>query len=194
VGLAEVLRFDRGELASLLEATAGSPTGGPSGLDWAKDKVKNLKDKLPKSSTLALRSLIKGLNPLQLKHPLDRTPFLLGQAGYSKEKGIRTVQQLMTRPGVVDILSTMGGAPNPAHISNLLSVAQSGIAGALLGSKSKIAKTIGSGINLAGNVAQDFLGDMNNPATQAQRAILAGSILGDPRIAQIKASDIVRVK
>jgi len=202
--VAETYRFGHKELSSLLESATGSPFGGPSGWDWLTGKYKDVKTAVTTKTTnagvttkrtpaIAIRDVLKYLNPLQMKHPMDRSPVLLGQAGYTKGKGIRTVQQLMKNP-ITDVLATMGGAPNLGQVSGLVGLVKSGVGGALLGSRSRLARSVGSGINLAGNVAQDLLATANTPEAQAQRAILAGSMIGDPRIAQISPAEIIKYK
>ena len=203
--IAESYRFGPKELSSLLESATGSPFGGPSGWDWLLGKAKDVKKAATTKTTtagvttkrtlpIALQDLAKALNPLEMKHPVDRTPVVLGQAGYSRGKGIRTVQQLMKNP-VTNVLATLGGAPSASQLSGLVGLVKSGIGGALLGSRSKTAKTLGSGINVAGNIAQDLLGTANTPEAEAARAIQVGAMLGDPRIVKdVTVSDVLKYR
>jgi hypothetical protein len=183
------IHFKKNELSTLLEAIAGSPTGGPSGKDWWNSKidatVKNIK-------STNLHNIVSALNPYALKHPLDRTPVMLGQAGYSKAKSMRTAQQLMNRPGVLAVVGTPAGILNPGQVAKLAGAGAKLAAGGLLSSKSDTLRAIGSKVNLGGNILKNIGVELDTPAARASTAIAVGSILGDPRGAQIKPGEIIR--
>jgi hypothetical protein len=117
---------------------------------------------------------------------------MLGQAGYSKAKSMRTAQQLMNRPGVLAVVGTPAGILNPGQVAKLAGAGAKLAAGGLLSSKSDTLRAIGSKVNLGGNILKNIGVGLDTPAARASTAIAVGSILGDPRGAQIKPGEIIR--
>lgn len=190
--VAETFNFNRGELKVLLEAPYGSPFGGPSNMDWWKQKISDIGTAIKTKQTstgktvkrtpsIAIRDVLMGLNPLQLAHPQDRWAFTPSQTGYSKAKAERTIQHMLSRPGLTNIIATAAGAPSPELVRKGIGLAQTAIAGPLLTSKSKALRQIGSGINLGGNILQNIAASAGGPGSDLNRARLAASIIGDVR-------------
>jgi len=190
--VAETFNFNRGELKVLLEAPYGSPFGGPSGMDWWKQKISDIGTAIKTKQTstgktvkrtpsIAIRDVLMGLNPLQFAHPQDRWAFTPSQTGYSKAKAERTIQHMLSRPGLTNIIATAAGAPSPELVRKGIGLAQTAIAGPLLTSKSKALRQIGSGINLGGNILQNIAASAGGPGSDLNRARLAASIIGDVR-------------
>lgn len=191
VGMAESLRFTRGELKHLLETTEteffntiGRNIRYPSNLINTAKSLKTLAG-VPK-----IISMLKTLGP-GLKAPQDRTVYIPQQAGYSKAKGARTVQQLMKNPALLHTLSTVTGNISPGSIMNLLGQGARGLAIAAR-KAGGFSKGVAKGVNTIGKSLEGLGAEYETPEAQAQKAIFAGGILGDPRTWLLTPQDVAQ--
>lgn len=163
------LRFHKNELKSLLEGKVGN---------FIKTAGKKL---------LTPKALMN-VFPVSWRAPVDRFPFALNQAGWSKAKSLRGAKQLLNNPMAMTGVLTAAGAmgASPVALSMLLKAAGRGLAGGLAGKV--LSSTRASKINPILNSVADILDD---PATRANAAVGIEAIKGDPRAVLVDPASLL---
>ena len=171
------VNFKQHELKNLLE---GRFTGISNLGQMAGEKLKS-----------AGKNLAKDIVGMSWKPAIDRYPFALNQAGWSKAKSARGAKHILDNPHIATGILTAAGAmgASPASISMLLRAAGRGTIGRMLVSSRPGLKKAGSVLNATLNAA---LNSLDDPETRANAAIGLEAIKGDPRAVLVDPAALVK--